>query len=60
MTDELRFRDKAELLFDEGFLREADLFDASRILSRWELRQNVPQKTISDFSPENLKGIMTE
>lgn len=39
-------RDKANILFRNGFLRHEDRADKARVESRWRIYQTVSQKTI--------------
>lgn len=50
----MRFRQKAEILYEKGYLRDADLFDAERITARWLIYENVPQKTAKEVKAERL------
>lgn len=46
MSDvELTIKDKANILYRNGFLRYEDRTNTARIASRWRVYQTVPQST---------------
>lgn len=43
--NDVNIEDKAKILYKNGFLRYEDTRNIKRILDRWVIYQNVPQKT---------------